>query len=63
LRCGASGGEKDANNGCVKGHGGRRGVEAPMLHVKEMEEEEAVAGGETHEGVCMNHDEVALTSW
>jgi hypothetical protein len=61
------GGEKDADDGHAEGRGGRRGVEAPVLHVEEMEEavspvEAAVAGGETREGTRMNREEAALTS-
>jgi hypothetical protein len=62
------GGEKDADDGHAEGHVGRRGAEATVLHIEEMEEEAvspaeaAVARGETREGTCMNHEEVTLAS-
>jgi hypothetical protein len=57
----------DTDDGHAKGHGGRRVTETPVLHVEETEGEEAVllaevvvTGGETHEGMRMNHEEAAL---
>jgi hypothetical protein len=62
------GGEKDADDGRAEGRVGRRGAEATVLHIEEMEEEAvspaeaAVAGGETREGTRMNHEEATLAS-